>query len=142
MRGDPQTYAIIGAAIEVHRELGFGFLEAVYQAAFALELKERGIPFEAEVSLPVKYKGKLLSCVYRADFVCFSEIIVETKAIAHLSTIDEAQLINELKATGYYRGLLLNFGAGSLEQRRMVFGVDPHLCKSAQSVDDTSEILL
>ena len=69
MEKDPQSHAIIGAAMEVHRELGFGFLEAVYQCALALEFQERAIPFKAEVSLPIRYKGKLLTCGYRADFV-------------------------------------------------------------------------
>ena len=68
MQKDPQSHAIIGAAMEVHRELGFEFLEAVYQCALALEFQERNIPFKAEVALPVRYKGKLLTCGYRADF--------------------------------------------------------------------------
>ena len=124
--------------MEVHRELGHGFLEAVYQAALALAFRERGIPYVAEVALPVHYKGKLLTCGYRADFVCFGdEVIVETKAIAQLTKADHSQLINELKATRIHRGLLLNFGAPSLEHQRFVFGSDPNLCPSAKSVDLT-----
>jgi GxxExxY protein len=136
MNKDPETFPIIGAAMEVHRELGRGFLELVYQTALALEFQERGIPFQAEVPSPIRYKSKLLTCAYRADFVCFESIIVETKAIAALTGADEAQLINELKATGLQRGLLLNFGATSLEHKRLVFGASENLCKSAKSVDE------
>ena len=108
MQKDPETFAIIGAAMEVHRELGNGFLELVYQTALALEFQERGIPFKAEVTLPILCKNKLLTCAYRADFICYESVIVEMKAIATLTGADEAQLINELKATGLHRGLLLN----------------------------------
>ena len=104
MENDPETFAIIGAAMEVHRELGRGFLELVYQTALALEFQERGIPFKAEVALPIRYKGKLLTCAYCADFVCFENIVLETKAIERLTSADHAQLINELKATGIHRG--------------------------------------
>jgi GxxExxY protein len=133
---DPETFAIIGAALEVHRELGRGFLELVYQTALALEFQERGIPFKAEVALPIRYKRKLLTCCYRADFVCFQSIVVETKAIAKLTSADDAQLINELKATGIRSGLLLNFGGASLEQKRLVLGYSENLRKSAESVDE------
>jgi GxxExxY protein len=136
MEKDPETFAIIGAAMDVHRELGRGFLELVYQTALALEFEERGIPFKAEVALPIRYKGKLLTCAYRADFVCFENIVVETKAIAKLTSADDAQLINELKATGLRRGLLLNFGGPSLEQKRVVLGYSENLRKSAESVDE------
>ncbi len=127
MEKDPETFAIMGAAMEVHRQLGRGFLEMVYQTAPALELQERGVPFKAEVALPIRYKGKLLTCAYRADFICFENIIVETKAISRLTSADEAQLINELKATGLHRGLLINFGAASLEQKRVVFSPSGNL---------------
>ena len=142
MKSDPQTYAIIGAAMEVHRELEHGFLEAVYQAALALEFQERAIPFRAEAALPVRYKTNVLSCGYRADFICFEEVVIETKATAKLTTADEAQLINELKATGFYRGLLLNFGAPSLEHKCLVFGPAPNLCESVKSVDNSEPIYL
>ncbi len=138
MEKDPETFAIIGAAMEVHRELGRGFLEAVYQTALALEFQERDIPFKAEVALPIRYKGKLLTCAYRADFVCFENLIVETKAISCLTSADHAQLINELKATGCHRGLLLNFGGASLEHKRLLFGPSEILCKSVKSVDEIS----
>jgi len=94
--------------MDIHRQLGHGFLEAVYQEAAVVEFRPRNIPFEREALLPVKYKGNLLPVHYRADFVCFSEIIVEFKAISILTTGDEAQVLNYLKATGYHRGLLFN----------------------------------
>ena len=129
MERDPRTFAIIGAAIEVHRELGAGFLEAVYQEAFARELAKREIPFRAEVELPVFYKGERLSSSYRADFVCFDSIIVEVKALGQLTGIEESQLINYLKASGHSVGLLLNFGARSPQHKRLV--LSPR--KSAES---------
>lgn len=117
---DPRTYKIIGVAMEVHRQLGCGFLEPVYQEAFALELKNRGIPFTRELMFPVHYKGHRLRNQYRPDFICFDGVIVEVKALSRLSSIEESQLINYLKVTGYHTGLLLNFGARSLQQRRFV----------------------
>lgn len=129
---DPETYAIIGAAMEVHRHLGHGFLEAVHQEALALELQDRGIPFEREVPLPVSYKGTLLRCSYRADFLVRGAIVIELKAITQPTGTDEAQLINELKATGINRGLLF-IGSPSLEYKRFVF----NLRESAQSAEET-----
>jgi len=125
---DPRTYAIIGAAIEVHRQLGCGFFEAVYQEALAIELISRGIAFRSEVRLLVSYKGQVLETAYCADFICFDSVVVELKALARMSGIEEAQLINYLRATGYEVGLLLNFGTRSLEHRRFVFS------QSVQSV--------
>ena len=131
---DPQTYAIIGAAMEIHRQLGHGFLEAVYQEAAVIEFPLKQIPFEREVALPIRYKSILLPIHYRADFVCFSEIIVELKALSRLSTVEEAQLLNYLKATGLKRGLLINFGASSLQYKRLVWGYEDIIKISAQSV--------
>lgn len=118
---DPRTYELIGAAMEVHRELGCGFLEAVYQEAYAIELTKRGMLFRREVDLPVYYKGQKLNTSYCADFICYDSIIVELKALSKLGKVDEAQIINYLKATGFAIGVLLNFGAPSLEYRRFAF---------------------
>jgi len=117
---DSQTYAIIGAAMEVHRELGPGFLEAVYQESLAIEMELRGIPFGRESLLPVRYKGRLLAPTYRADFICYGDIIVETKTVETLAGIHVAQAINYMKATGMQRALLINFGTGSLQHQRLV----------------------
>ncbi|HID52549.1 MAG TPA: GxxExxY protein [Anaerolineae bacterium] len=104
--------------MEIHKQLGHGFLEGVYQEALAVEMSLRQIPFEREVSLPVYYKKQQLKTSYRADFVCFEKIVVELKALFRLSGNEEAQIINYLKATGFAKGLLLNFGAKSLEYKR------------------------
>ncbi|HUW35408.1 MAG TPA: GxxExxY protein [Planctomycetota bacterium] len=117
---DPRTFAIIGAAMEVHRELGCGFLEAAYQEALAVELQARDIPFRREVKLPIVYKGVTLSCEYKADFVCHDVIIVELKALTKMGGAEESQLINYLKASGCKVGLLLNFGTPKLEVVRRV----------------------
>ncbi len=117
---DPRTYAVIGAAMEVHRQLGCGFLEAVYQEAIGVEFRLREVPFAAQMELPVFYKGQRLGCDYRADFVCFQSVIVELKAVSEVTGVHEAQVINYLKATGMETGLLINFGAASLEYRRFV----------------------
>ncbi len=117
---DPRTYAIIGAAMEVHKQLGCGFLEPVYQEALAIEFLKRRILFRREVTLPIFYKGVHLDTPYRVDFICWEEVAVELKALARLSGTEEAQLINYLKASGLEIGLLLNFGTRSLEYRRFM----------------------
>jgi GxxExxY protein len=130
---DPQTYSIIGAAMEAHRQLGPGFLEPVYQEALEAELAERGIPFKPQVELAVYYKTKLLKSTYKPDFVCFDTVIVEIKALSELTTRESAQVVNYLKATQYGRGILLNFGTNRLEYKRFI--LSPHLRSSASSVD-------
>ncbi len=132
MNSDEQTFAIIGAAMAVHRELGHGFLEAVYQEALAIEFVQQGIPYAREIELPIQYRGRQLSTGYRVDFLCFDEVIVELKALDKLTTREEAQVINYLKAGDKSRGLLLNFGNKSLEHKRLVL----NLRESAQSADE------
>lgn len=117
---DPRTYAIIGAAMEVHRQLGCGFLEPIYQEAFKIELVSREIPFSKEIKFRIKDKEITLSKYYRPDSICFDSVIVELKALGRLTSVEESQLINYLKITGYHTGLLINFGTRSLEQRRFV----------------------
>ena len=113
------SFAIIGAAMEVHRLLGPSFLEAVYQAALEYELALRGIPFEAQKRLAVTYKGRLVGD-YVADIVVDGQIILELKAISTLTKAHEAQAHNYLAATGLRLAILLNFGAKSLQQERVV----------------------
>jgi len=117
---DPRTFAIIGAAMEVHRQLGGGFLEPVYQEALAIELAARGVPHRREVELPVYYKGQRLNTSYRVDFLCYDSVVVELKALAKLSGTEEAQILNYLKASGQETGMLLNFGTPSLEYKRFI----------------------
>jgi GxxExxY protein len=119
---DPETYAIIGAAMEVHRQLGHGFLEQVYQEAMEVELAERGIPFVRENLLTIYYKRRALKCKYKADFVCYGRIVVEAKALSDITGSHRSQVINYLKATEYSRGLLINFGLPSLRHERLVWG--------------------
>lgn len=117
-----EVYAVIGAAIEVHRQLGPGFLEAVYQEAMERELDLRGIDHVSQKRLTIHYKGKPLEGHYVADLLCFDQIIVELKALSRLSGTEESQLLNYLKATGLKVGLLVNFGShGRLEWKRLVF---------------------
>lgn len=118
---DPKTHAIIGAAIDVHRIMGAGFLEAVYHEALSHEFGLRDIPFQSEIALPISYKNKILSAKYKADFICFGSVIVELKALSQLSGTEESQIINYLKASGLEVGLLLNFGTSSLRYKRFVF---------------------
>jgi GxxExxY protein len=117
---DPQTYALIGVAMEVFNQLGSGFLERVYSEALKLEFTDRNVPFIAEVELPIYYKGRVLPCVYRVDFLCFGEVLIEIKALSKLSGVERAQVINYLKATGLRKALLINFGGESLEFERFV----------------------
>ena len=122
---DPQTYALIGAAMRVHQQLGTGFLEAVYQEAFGLELAAARIPFQAEVPFRIAFRDRVLRASYRTDFVCFGEVLVELKALSTLSGVETAQVLNYLKASRLERALLLNFGAPRLEYRRLVMTHTP-----------------
>jgi GxxExxY protein len=120
---DEQTYAIIGAAMAVHNELGCGFLEAVYQDALEVEFKKQGIPYEREKKLNIYYSGEKLASFYRPDFICFCEVVVETKAISKMSGTEEGQVINQLKASRLHKALLINFGMSKLETKRMVLNL-------------------
>lgn len=122
MEKDERTYRIIGAALEVHNELGCGFLEAVYQQALEREFRTQGILNRSQPVIEIKYKGKPLEKKYQPDFICYDEVIIEIKAISSLSGTEEAQMINYLKATGLKVGLLFNFGNKSLEHKRLVYG--------------------
>src|SRR5258707_1347456 len=102
---DPQSSAILGAAVEVHRILGHGFLEAVYLNALCNELMLREIPHRREVAIPVFYKEAKLPCGYRVDLLCLGSLLVELKAQAGLTEVDEAQVINYLRATEISRAL-------------------------------------
>ena len=115
-----ECYKIIGACMEVHKELGPGFLEPVYQEALSLEFYIQGIQFEKEKDIRIVYKGKTLDKWYKADFLCFDKIIVELKAISELSNDHIAQLLNYLKATKLRVGLLVNFGSPSLVYKRLI----------------------
>ncbi|MCC6575220.1 MAG: GxxExxY protein [Planctomycetes bacterium] len=120
-QSDPQTHAIIGAAMEVHRVMGHGFSETVYQEALAKEFKLRGIPFVREARLPINYKGEQLETVFKADFLCFEDIVVELKALDKIGDNEVAQTLNYLRASNKQRGLILNFGAKSLQFKRVVW---------------------
>jgi len=106
--------------MEVHRELGSGFLEAVYQEALSIEFGLKKIPFKKEIELPIRYKEAVLSTSYRADFICYDDVIVELKAITQMTGKEESQIINYLKATRLKIGLLLNFGSSKLEYKRFI----------------------
>lgn len=120
MTQDAQTYAVIGAAMELHRELGPGFLEAVYQDALSVEMTRMKIPFEREKLLQVRYKGGLLPSYYKADFACFEGVLIECKAISQIGKTEMAQTINYLRVTGLERALIVNFAPSSLEYKRLV----------------------
>lgn len=115
-----ETYAIVGAAMEVHRILGPGFSESIYQEALAIEFERQGIPFEKEKAIIVKYKDTELHNTFRADFVCYHNIIVELKALESTTPEHRSQVINYLKATGFKLGLLINFGERQLYRRRII----------------------
>lgn len=118
---DDRTYQIIGAALEVHKHLGGGFLEVVYGDALEIEFQERGIPYQREKELQIYYKDRVLPHYYKADFICFDSIVVELKAVENLTVESQAQVLNYLAATGCKVELLLNFGRRSLEKKRFVF---------------------
>jgi GxxExxY protein len=109
----------------VHSGLGHGFLELVYQEAFERAFVERAIRHEREYALPILYRGKPLIATYRADFICFDSPIVELRALQKLSGIEEAQVINYLRASRLTKALLFDFGGPRLDYRRLVFNLRP-----------------
>ncbi len=116
-----EVYKIIGAAIEVHRELGPGFLESVYEEALQIESQRRNIPHKAQFKIRIRYKDIQLNRFFIADFIAYERILLELKSTSQLTAIDEAQLLNYLKATSMPVGLLINFGSkGKLEWRRYI----------------------
>lgn len=114
-----ESYKIIGAAMEVHRLLGCGFVEAIYQEALEKELALREIPFEREKELTVSYKGNTLTKTFKADFVCYNKIILELKAVREFTDEHYAQIYNYLRASGMDLGILINFGTASIEYERV-----------------------
>ncbi|WP_430812602.1 MULTISPECIES: GxxExxY protein [unclassified Carboxylicivirga] len=115
-----KTYKIIGCCMEVHTVLGGGMLEAIYQEALGIELELKGISFQREKELRVNYKGVRLNKTYKADYICYDEIILELKAVSELTDEHLAQVINYLKITGKKLALLVNFGNESLEYKRVI----------------------
>jgi len=106
-----ECYHIQGAIFDVYREMGCGFLEAVYQECLGKEFLSRNIPFQAQVELQLSYKGERLKQIYKPDFICYGKIIIELKAVKEIASEHKAQLLNYLKATGLELGLLVNFGS-------------------------------
>ena len=116
-----EVYAIIGAAMDVYNNLHPGFAEPVYQECLEIESTKRSLPFVAQQEIPIFYKGQRIKKMYIADFVYYSQIVVEIKALDKPTSREEAQLLNYLKATNMPLGLLINFGAqNDLEWKRMV----------------------
>jgi len=116
-----EVYNIIGAAFQVYNELGAGFLESVYEEALTIELEENSIPYKTQVKLPVYYKGRLLQKEFFADLIIYDKIIVELKCVEKITTANEAQLLNYLKAINLKLGLLINFGnPEKLEWKRLI----------------------
>ena len=127
-----ETYKIIGAAMEVHRTLGTGFLESVYQEALEVELTKRKIPFIPQHKIQIKYKDVLLNQYYIADLFCYDKIIVELKAVSAILPEHEAQIINYIHATGMKLGMLLNFGEESLYYKRFPNITPKPICTNPQ----------
>lgn len=114
-----ESFSIIGAALEVHKVLGCGFVEVVYQEALEEEFKKRNIPYEREKELLINYKGKTLSKTFRADFICYDKIILELKAVSDFVDDHFAQIYSYLKASNLSLGILINFGKANLDYYRL-----------------------
>jgi GxxExxY protein len=115
-----ESFKIIGACMEVHKKLGLGFMESVYSEALEIEFKNAGIPYKKEKKLPVLYDDKPLNKYFRADFVCYDSIILELKATKFLIEADYKQILNNIKATNFILGIVINFGDPSLKYRRVI----------------------
>lgn len=115
-----EVFAIVGAAMQAHREEGCGLAEPVYQECMEIELADRSIPAEAQKEMHISYRGRQLKKTYMADFVAFDKVIVELKALDKITSREESRVINYLKASGLEVGLLINFGARSLEWKRII----------------------
>lgn len=115
-----ESYLIIGARMEVHKKLGAGFLESVYAEALGIEFKKLNIPYEREKKLAIFYDNKPLTKYFKADFVCYDSIIIELKSSKYLNEEDHRQTKNNVKATQFKLGLLVNFGTPSLTYKRIV----------------------
>jgi len=115
-----QSYKIIGACMEVHNKLGSGFLESVYSEALEIEFRKGNIPYEREKKLNVFYENQQLKKYFRADFVCYNSIIIELKASKYSIDADFQQTLNNVKATKFKLGLLINFGTPSLTYKRII----------------------
>lgn len=115
-----ESYAIIGACIKVHTELGAGFLEAVYQESLEREFLKRNIPFQRQPKLSLYFDGEKLKKYYIADFLCYGSIVIEIKATSFISEMNIKQLQNSLKASKHRLGILINFGTSSLTSKRIL----------------------
>ena len=114
-----ESYSIVGAAMHVHSRLGCGFVEKVYQEALEIEFIKRGIPFEREKRLLIKYDGQTLKTDFFVDFLCYDSIVVELKAVSEIVSEHKAQVINYLKAGNFKLGYLINFGEDRLYYERL-----------------------
>ena len=137
---EKETGEIINACIAVHSELGNGFLEAVYQEALEIELRERGIPFVREAQIPIFYKGRKLDKEYYADFICYGKIVVELKCVSRLVNANKAQVINYLHGTKLQVGLLFNFGEASLKWERVSAFIKHANLLPPDGVRDTEDV--
>ena len=115
-----ESYAIIGAAMEVHSQLGCGFIEKVYQDALEIEFGLKGIPYNREKHLPILYKGQQIKHDYYADFICFDKIVIECKAVSEILDIHKAQTLNYMKINNLKLGIIINFSQQSLEYKRII----------------------
>jgi len=131
-----EVYAVVGAAMEIHREKGFGFAEPVYQECMEIELADRRIPMEAQKEMSIFYKNRKLKKGYVADFVTHGKVIVELKALDKLTSREESQVINYLKSSDLEVAVLINFGAPSLEWKRIVLTSRP-----VEAIDLQSKII-